>query len=887
MIRRNYSFLSFTLAFLSFLMLSAIAGRAQQYSLTVSKEGSGSGTVTSSPAGVNCGSDCSEPYNQGTKITLKVKADPGSTFKGWSGGCTGTKPSCKLTMTSDQTVIATFGLPDLRGELSDVSVSVVGSSCGISGKLMVYADEGKAAGVKARLYLSYDEAYYQDGDLLGSVTIGTINAASSKSKSFKYKGTYNPSGRYVLAVIDPDSAIREANEANNITVSYYRGEAAQLEVIPDEASRVSGVIEHGEGSTLETTSGGSGLSLTILPHSFMTFPEISLTGVSEIGGLPQTITMLAGAQMGSEGLRLMKPATLTIALPSAPSTGTLIGFISQDNGRGFQLYPIEVNGSTATFEMTHFTSVGVGKITGSDISTPGNPSWLTGQALAGHRIAIADLNYKLNPGHLDDVSLWEAYKDEIAGILEDWYFGKGGILDQLEYVPEDPEAFIPIINQFVRWTKYTDSIGFLERPLTKEQPCGLWSGEDCSTFGEVEGGGKDAIVNTIKDGIIAANKACLDGDFTKDAIALKWLLLADSLQERGVQLFTAADAIELWELKTCGAYSLEVSPSQATIDVGGTVPLQAIVKDKGGKVLSGYSVFWYSDDKGIAAVDRNSGLVTGIGGGTASVFAFLRQNYFLYAQSDITVTPPVASVVVTPSQKSMIVGNTFQFTATAKDATGNVLSGLTIIWSSDKTTVATVNQTGLVTAVGNGGATITATFEGVSGTANVTVTAKLDEVRFNITADPRWNVFQPYYIKAGGKVRLIVTGVDSAGNAITSGFHVNWSIYTDPSFAPIVTIDANGTITLINEEGYNVCTWPVVTDDTGGIVSCGCSIRAMAAGNEYGDPVGLRVAPGYFVCDEPWFGDPESPVLCSCKAFPLNGGVYYGSCDNRYIYCGF
>jgi uncharacterized repeat protein (TIGR02543 family) len=687
------SFLFLSLIMVSSLMLCAIAEGAQQYTLTVAKEGSGSGTITSSPAGINCGSDCSEPYNQGTKITLKVKADPGSTFKGWSGGCTGTKPSCKLAMNSDQTVTATFALPDLRGELSDVSVSVAGSSCEISGKLMVYADEGKAAGVKARLYLSYDETYYQDGDLLGSVTIGTINAASSKSKSFKYKGTYNPSGRYVLAVIDPDSAIREANEANNIAVSYYRGEAPQLEVTPDEASRVSGVIEHGEGSTLETTSGGSGLSLTILPHSFMTFPEISLTGVSEIGGLPQTITMLAGAQMGSEGLRLMKPATLTIALPSAASTGTLIGFISQDNGRGSQLYPIEVNGSTATFEMTHFTSVGVGKITGSDISTLGNPSWLTGQALAGHRIAIADLNYKLNPGHLDDVSLWDAYKDEIAGILEDWYFGKGGILDQLEYVPEDPEAFIPIINQFVRWIKYGDTLGFLERPLTKEQPCGLWTGENCSTFGQVEGGGKDAIVNTIKDGIIAANKACLDGDSTKDAIALKWLLLADSLQERGVQLFTAADAAELWELKTCGAYSLEVSPSQATIEVGDKVPLQAIVKDKAGKVLSGYSVFWYSDDKGIAAVDRNSGLVTGIGGGTASVFAFLRQNYFLYAQSDITVSlvthyhmtvnPPCRPDGNSPTIMNKNAGDVIQFKVAEHDSNHNPVKtkDVSIVWT--------------------------------------------------------------------------------------------------------------------------------------------------------------------------------------------------------------
>ena len=40
------------------------------YTLTVAKAGTGSGTVTSSPAGINCGADCSEPYNSGTVVTL-------------------------------------------------------------------------------------------------------------------------------------------------------------------------------------------------------------------------------------------------------------------------------------------------------------------------------------------------------------------------------------------------------------------------------------------------------------------------------------------------------------------------------------------------------------------------------------------------------------------------------------------------------------------------------------------------------------------------------------------------------------------------------------------------------------------------------------------------
>jgi uncharacterized protein (DUF2141 family) len=78
-----------------------------RYTLTVTKVGTGSGTVTSSPAGINCGSDCSEAYNEGTNVTLTATASAGSTFAGWSGACSGTG-ECSVTMNSDKTVVATF-----------------------------------------------------------------------------------------------------------------------------------------------------------------------------------------------------------------------------------------------------------------------------------------------------------------------------------------------------------------------------------------------------------------------------------------------------------------------------------------------------------------------------------------------------------------------------------------------------------------------------------------------------------------------------------------------------------------------------------------------------------------------------------------------------------
>jgi hypothetical protein len=88
------------------------------YTLTVVKSGTGSGTVISSPAGINCGDDCSETYSKVQKVKLTAKTDATSTFTGWSGGgCSGTK-TCAVTVDAAVTVTADFAL-----KIPDISVA--------------------------------------------------------------------------------------------------------------------------------------------------------------------------------------------------------------------------------------------------------------------------------------------------------------------------------------------------------------------------------------------------------------------------------------------------------------------------------------------------------------------------------------------------------------------------------------------------------------------------------------------------------------------------------------------------------------------------------------------------------------------------------------------
>lgn len=80
----------------------------ERHSVGISKEGTGSGTVTSSPAGIDCGADCEADYDHGTVVTLSATPDAGSVFVGWGGA-----PDCfdgVLDVTGDRGCIATFDL---------------------------------------------------------------------------------------------------------------------------------------------------------------------------------------------------------------------------------------------------------------------------------------------------------------------------------------------------------------------------------------------------------------------------------------------------------------------------------------------------------------------------------------------------------------------------------------------------------------------------------------------------------------------------------------------------------------------------------------------------------------------------------------------------------
>ena len=125
----------------------------------------------------------------------------------------------------------------------------------------------------------------------------------------------------------------------------------------------------------------------------------------------------------------------------------------------------------------------------------------------------------------------------------------------------------------------------------------------------------------------------------------------------------------------------------------------------------------------------------------------------------------VATVTVTPANPTIAQGATQQMAADAKDSDNNTVASVAWFWASSNHTVATVSQTGLVTGVGGGTATITAVGKGTPGSTNITVTAlpapAAAKLAFSI---------QPASTVAGDAMSpaVQVEIQDAAGNRITS-----------------------------------------------------------------------------------------------------------------------
>ena len=259
--------------------------------------------------------------------------------------------------------------------------------------------------------------------------------------------------------------------------------------------------------------------------------------------------------------------------------------------------------------------------------------------------------------------------------------------------------------------------------------------------------------------------------------------------------------------------SVTVSLASTAITVGSTTQATATTLDASGNALTGRTVSWSSDNSFVATVS-NAGVVTGIGGGSVNITAAsegkngsaaLTVNAIAIASTTVSLASPTA------------VGSTTQATVTFKDANANVVSGKVSAWSSDNTSVATVNASGVVTSVSLGTANITVTSDGPTASATMTVAPS---VGFGSLAEKIRIVdigatFAPALSGASGGSTTFasratsVVRVDAQGTIAGVGEGQTWVAATAPGFAAdsiyaIVPRNSTGPVLRSDLTAYNV-----------------------------------------------------------------------------------
>lgn len=166
--------------------------------------------------------------------------------------------------------------------------------------------------------------------------------------------------------------------------------------------------------------------------------------------------------------------------------------------------------------------------------------------------------------------------------------------------------------------------------------------------------------------------------------------------------------------------SVEVTPKAAQLEQGNTLQMIANVRDQRGGLMIGEKVSWTSSNFAVASVNDN-GIVTAKSKGQTLIGAAVGSQF--NTATLFVIDPTVYAVGIQANIPSpFYVGQTVQATAVVKDSQNRDLTMYSILWQSSNPQVVTVSDKGLITAVGVGTATISASAGGKAATLNVTVT---------------------------------------------------------------------------------------------------------------------------------------------------------------------
>jgi hypothetical protein len=219
---------------------SVSANFAPLFDLTVALAGAGAGTVSSVPAGIDCGLDCAEAYLGGTAVTLTAKASADSAFTSWNGPCAGQGNPCTLTMAGDTSVTASFaplftlGVAIAAGK-GTVTSSPAGIDCGpdcgetfVAGTMVTLT----AAPASGYAWFSWEGACAGQGNPCHIAMSASQTVSARFGVPAQLKVTRKGSGHGTVSSKPSGIAC-----GSDCTETYVRGTVVTLTAAPDRSSR--------------------------------------------------------------------------------------------------------------------------------------------------------------------------------------------------------------------------------------------------------------------------------------------------------------------------------------------------------------------------------------------------------------------------------------------------------------------------------------------------------------------------------------------------------------------------------------------------------------------------------------------------------------------------
>jgi hypothetical protein len=248
--------------------------------LTVMTGGTGSGTVTSSPAGISCaiGATCTANYSSGTAVTLTATPGSGSRLGAWGGACSGTG-SCIVTMSSAQTVTASF-----PRDIGSLSVTLSGLPTGTSVDLNITGPDGfdvTRSSLTDRGF-SYSDVVTGTYTVIGPNTTvsGTEYTAPSQSATVDFGTHPTINVVYTAPTSPPTNVVATAIFSSAVTITWVGVKGVTYEVLRTGAN--------GASATVGSSMSGSVTDKTVSPNTAYLYrvraiaPSVSLYGAPDL-----------------------------------------------------------------------------------------------------------------------------------------------------------------------------------------------------------------------------------------------------------------------------------------------------------------------------------------------------------------------------------------------------------------------------------------------------------------------------------------------------------------------------------------------------------------------------------------------------------------------------